>query len=157
MSRVKAGDAARLLSKMDQLSDEEVTSLLESMLAGEHSAGSPVVNSSASNAAQVAAAAPEVASREAVAGLEAHDELQLLERLEQLSDEEVAALLGEMLAEDESAPAREASAVEGPAAGDGAGRGAVPHNAGEVSVDELSDEEVTRLLSELLGSKGEAE
>lgn len=153
MSRVKAGDAARLLSRLDELSDEEVTSLLVSMLAGEQSGGSPAAAVPASYSAP--AAAPGVTTPGASAGVEGRDERRLLERLDELSDEEVAALLGEMLAENERAGA---SAAEGPAPSRGGADASTVTRDGEaVSVDQMTDEEVTRMLGELLGGKGEAE
>lgn len=150
MSRIKPGNEARLLSELDQLPEEEVTSLLVSLLAEQKGSKAPSADDSGAGAASAAGA---------------EDASQLLSNLDRLTDEEVNSLLGKMLAEGSFSAA---PAAEPPGAAAGVGRqdagvkaSGRDDRAGEgsmrlehVSVEELSDEEVTSLLGELLSQKG---
>jgi len=91
ISRVNRGDEEQLLAQLDQLSDEEVNALLTRAVAEESATIITVPNQ------------PEPKNRlAAISRLKRGDEEQLLTRLDQLSDEEVNALLGTMITEEES-------------------------------------------------------
>lgn len=180
MSEIKPGHEAQLLSKLDQLSDEEVTSLLASMLVKqEKTAASSVPAASATGAVPASGALapgsnvtpnghPRSVARSEAASRNGDDEHQLLSKLHQLSDDEVASLLGEMLAAEQGAQPRVASA-ETPSAvaassgereGDRAGlegEEALLRRLGGRPVGHLTDDEVTSLLCELLSGEGVAE
>lgn len=136
MNRVNPGDEAQLLSKLDELSDEDVTLLLKSLL----NEGEAVPPPARQEKQEAQGARADLAAGGA-------DELQLLSRLDQLSDEEVTNLLGEMLSVSESP--RPAEAV-------GAGlaaSGTVPEGLDQTPVEQLTDDEVTSLLSRLMAGE----
>ncbi len=166
--RREQNDEAQLLSKLDDLSDEKVGSLLAGMLTGNALHHAPRESVSVDPINQKQSRSKHIAA-DTIVRINREDEQELLLQLDQLSDQRVTNLLDTLLAEEKRfsggplgtvksivSESNRESDYDAFNASDNGNRGnGIPSSSKyiESSLDHLSDDEVSSLLSQMMAQE----